>query len=130
MESFVRGEADVPLIVKRSGRASPGHIEEARGLMGYYLGLAYQRSIGMPRDDAQAVVWFGEAAKRAHHPSQVLLARALIGGAGIAADAVEAHRWLARAAQSGNTVAPGELQSLEKSMDTATLEKARALGPR
>lgn len=129
MESFARGEADVPTIVKRSGRANPGHIEEARGLMAYYLGLAHQRSIGMSRDDAQAVAWFGEAARRAHHPSQVLLARALISGTGIAADAVEAHRWLARAAQAGNTAAPGELQSLEKSMDAVTLERARALGP-
>ena len=130
MESFARGEADVPMIVKRSGRASPGHIEEARGLMAYYLGLAHQRSIGMGRDDVQAVFWFGEAAQRSHHPSQVLLARALISGTGIATDSVEAHRWLARAAQAGNTVAPGELQNLEKAMDTVTLEKARALGPR
>jgi Sel1 repeat len=130
MASFARGEGDVPTIIKRSGRASPGHIEEARALMGYYLGLAHQRSVGVPRDDEKAVAWFGEAAKRAHHPSQVFLARALIGGVGIAADPLEAHRWLASAAKAGNTLAPRELQSLEKSMDAGSLEKARALGPR
>jgi Sel1 repeat len=129
MASFARGEGDVPTIIKRSGRASTGHIEAARTLMAYYLGLAYQRSVGMPRDDAQAAAWFGQAARAAHHPSQVLLARALIRGEGVPADAVEAHRWLASAKLAGNALAPAELASLEKSMDSALLERARALGP-
>jgi Sel1 repeat len=129
MALFARGEGDAPTIIKRSGRASPGHIEEARAAMAFYLGLAYQRSVGVARDDTQAVAWFSEAAKRGHHPSQVLLARALISGAGIAADPVEAHRWLASAAKAGNTVAPAELQTLEKTMDPILLDKARALVP-
>jgi Sel1 repeat len=130
MASFARGEGDVPTIIKRSGRASPGHIEEARATMAFYLGLAYQRAVGVSRDDTQAVAWFGEAARRGHHPSQVLLARALISGTGITADPVEAHRWLAGAAKAGNTAAPAELQKLEQTMDPAVLDRARALVPK
>jgi hypothetical protein len=94
MEDFARGQGDVPTIVKRSGRASPGHIEEARQWMAYYLGLAYKNATG------------------------------------VAADPVEAHRWLASASRSGTTPAPRELEQLEKTMDSALLAKARAQGPR
>ena len=129
MEGFARGEGDVPMIVKRSGRASPGHIDEARQLMAYYLGLAYQRAAGVPKNAAAAATWFAHAAERAHSPSQVLLARALIRGEGVAADALQAHRWLSSAARVGNSVARKELDELERSMEPAQLEKARALGP-
>jgi hypothetical protein len=94
MEDFARGQGDAPMIVKRSGRASPGHIEDARQWMAYYVGLAYKSATG------------------------------------VAADPIEAHRWLASAARSGNTPAPRELEQLEKTMDSALLAKARAQGPR
>ncbi len=129
MERFAQGQDDAPMIIKRSGRASPGHIEEGRTLMAYYLGFAHQRAAAGYQDDAKSAAWFRHAATRAHAPSQVMLARALLAGAGVVGDPVEAHRWLASAQRGGNTVARTELQRLEKSMDTALLEKARALGP-
>jgi hypothetical protein len=130
MEAFARGEGDVPMIVKRSGRANAGHIEEARLVMAYYLGLAHRRAAGMPRDAAAAVAWFTRAASAGHAPSQVLLARALIRGEGVPADPVQAHRWLDSASRAGNGVARKELDDLERDMDPALLEKARGLAPK
>ena len=50
---------------------------------------------------------------------------------GVVADPVEAHRWLAKAARAGNTTpAPGELEQLEKTMDSTLLARARAQAPR
>jgi hypothetical protein len=95
MEGFALGQGDAPTIVKRSGRASPGHIEEARQWMAYYVGQSYRNAVG------------------------------------VAADPLEAHRWLAKAARAGNTTpAVRELEQLEKTMDTTQLAKARAQGPR
>jgi hypothetical protein len=94
MEAFARGQGDVPMIIKRSGRASPAHIESARATMAYYLGLAYQR------------------------------------GTGMAADPVEAHRWLAAASRAGEREAHQELVSFEQRMAAPLLEQARRLGPR
>jgi hypothetical protein len=130
MEAFVRGEADVPVVIKRSGRASPGHIEEARVTMAHYLGLVYRRGTGVAKDDSSAARWLKHAAERSHHPSQVLLARALAQGLGVATDRVEAHRWYQLAVRGGNTVAQRELDALEKTMEATDVDKARALGPR
>jgi TPR repeat protein len=129
MEGFARGEGDVPMIVKRSGRVSQGHIDDARQMMAYYLGLAHQRAAGVPKSDAAAAAWFAHAAQRAHSPSQVLLARALIRGEGVTVDPLQAHRWLSIAAQAGNSAARKELDELERGMEPALLDKARALGP-
>jgi hypothetical protein len=130
MEAFAQGQGDAPLVIKRSGHASPGHIQEARVSIAYYLGLAYLRSVGVAKDETRAAQWFSHAAERAHHPSMVLLARALASGRGLDQDRIEAHRWLASAVRAGNTVAPNELQALETRMNAIELDKARALGPR
>jgi Protein of unknown function (DUF2927) len=94
MGEFARGQGDVPRIVRRSSRASGGHIDEARLLVAYYLGLAHRQ------------------------------------GTGVAADPVEAHRWLAAAIKGGMVAASFELERLEQRMAPAELERARALGPR
>jgi len=63
MEHFARGQGDVPMIVKRSGRASPTHIERARATMAYYLGLAYQRGTGVAIDPVEAHRWLAAASR-------------------------------------------------------------------
>ncbi len=128
MKAFATGQGDVPTIIRRSGRASTTHIEAARVAMTAQLGRAYQRGTGVTRDAAQAVHWYRLGAQRAYHPSQVLLARALMRGEGAAVDLVDAHRWMAAAQHAGNAVAAKELADIEKRMDAATIERARALG--
>jgi hypothetical protein len=130
MERFARGEGDVPMIIKRSGLASQGEIEDARTTIAHHLGLVHQGHAGMPKDDAKSAQWFARAAAQGHFPSQLQYARALLRGAGVPADAVEAHRWLAAASRAGSIAAHRELQQLEKTMEPAQLERARSLGPR
>jgi TPR repeat protein len=128
--SYFGWRRDVPMMVKRSGLASYGHIEDARTTVAYQLGLVHRDSASVARDDAKSAAWFARAAGQGHFPSQLQYARALIQGAGVPADPVEAHRRLAGASRAGSIAAHRELQQLEKTMDRALLEKARALGPR
>jgi hypothetical protein len=61
MERFARGDGEVPTIIKRSGRASWNHMEDARPLMALYLGQAHARgTLGAP-DAMQAHAWFTRA---------------------------------------------------------------------
>lgn len=66
MEGFARGEGDAPMIVKRSGRASPGHIEEARQAMAYYVGLAYKNATGVSADPLAAHRLLTSASRSGH----------------------------------------------------------------
>jgi hypothetical protein len=130
MVLFARGEGDVPAIIKRSGRANTGLIDEARATVAHYLGGVYQHGVGVTRDDANAVFWYRHAAQRGHPPAKVMLAWALMGGIGTASNWIEAHRWLSGAADAGNPVARTELERLEKAMKPTQRDEARALGPR
>lgn len=129
MERFARGDGDVPMIIRRSGRASPGHIEDSRNLMAYFLGLVFAAGHSLTKDEARAAAWFEKAARRKYFPAQLELARLLARGAGAAPDVVEAHRWFSSAARAGSFAAERERAQLEKRMDEAQIEKARALGP-
>jgi hypothetical protein len=130
MERFARGEGDVPMIVKRSGLASYGHIEDARLTIAYHLGQVHQGGAAVPKDEARSAVWFARAAAQGHFLSQLQYARALIRGAGVPVDVVEAHRWLASASRAGSIAAHRELQQLESAMDATLLVRARTLGPK
>jgi hypothetical protein len=63
MEGFALGQGDAPTIVKRSGRASPGHIEDARQWMAYYVGLSYRNAVGVVADSVEAHRWLAKAAR-------------------------------------------------------------------
>jgi hypothetical protein len=63
MSEFALGRADVPRIVRRSNRSSSGHIDDARLLMTYYLGLAHLRGTGTPADPVEAHRWLASAIK-------------------------------------------------------------------
>ncbi len=127
MKAFASGQGDVPTIIKRSGRASSTHIDDARVLMAHYLGRTHHLGVGVARSREQALRWYRHAAQRAHGPSQFLLA--LVLGDGSTADMVEAHRWMATAARAGNTSAIQRLAQIEGRMDAESVAKAQALGP-
>ncbi len=127
MKAFASGQGDVPTIIKRSGRASGTHIDEARLQMAYFIGRIHHLGIGVARGREQTVHWYKHAAQRAHVPSQFMLSMVL--GEGAKADPVEAHRWMAAAARAGNTAAVQRLAQIEERMNAESLAKARALGP-
>jgi len=75
MEDFAGGQGDVPMIVKRSGRAIPAQIESARATMAYYLGLAYQRGTGVAIDPVEAHRWLAAASRAGERGAHQELAR-------------------------------------------------------
>jgi hypothetical protein len=62
MQAFADGRADVPLIVKRSGKATPEGVRYGRMQMSYFLGVAYEKGTTVPQDGMQAVRWLQRAA--------------------------------------------------------------------
>jgi hypothetical protein len=73
MQAFVNGEGDIPLIVKRSGKASAEGIRLGRMEMSYFLGVAYQKGATVPQDGAQATRWLQRAARLGSRTAQATL---------------------------------------------------------
>ncbi|MDP6404958.1 MAG: tetratricopeptide repeat protein [Alphaproteobacteria bacterium] len=76
------------------------------------LATMYEQGLGLPRDDAQAVVWFRRAAEAGFAPAQHSLAMMLREGRGAERDAGQAARWLRRAAAGGHHAAFVDLGAL------------------
>ena len=62
MHSFADGKGDVPVIVKRSGKATEEGIRFGRMEMSYFLGVAYQEGSTVPQDPSLAMRWLQRAA--------------------------------------------------------------------
>jgi hypothetical protein len=62
MQAFADGKGDVPLIVKRCGKATEQGIRFGRMEVSYFLGVAYQEGTTVTRDAAQAARWLQRAA--------------------------------------------------------------------
>jgi hypothetical protein len=75
MEAFALGRGDPPTIVQRSGRASPGHIEEARQSVAHYLGLVHKNGTGVVADAVEAHRWLAHAAKAGNPQATTELAQ-------------------------------------------------------
>lgn len=125
MEKFAQGQGEIPIIVRRSGRASETHIVNARAEMAYFLGLSAQRSV--QKDDAQAVAWFLLASGANHQPSQVMLARSYYEGRGVTADKKIAYAWYAKLASVGNAIGKKQIVTLEAELNAEELELAKAV---
>jgi hypothetical protein len=62
MQAFAEGQGDIPMIIKRCGKATEQGIRYGRMEMSYFLAVAYQRGASVPRDAAQAAQWLQRAA--------------------------------------------------------------------
>lgn len=126
METLASGNGEVPTIVKRSGKASSAHMDNARREIGYFIGVAYLRGTIAAKDPSAAAQWFKRSAELGHPPAQVMWGRALAGGTGVEMDPVAAYAWFARAARAGNTVGKNEMEQLARTLAPQDLEKAQA----
>jgi TPR repeat protein len=68
----------------------------------FNLGLIYNNSEGVPRDDVEALKWFLEAAEQGHAEAQFNLGRMYYNGAGVQQDFEEATNWYRKAAEQGD----------------------------
>jgi TPR repeat protein len=71
----------------------------------FEMGERYFQGLGVPKDYAQAVAWFREAANHGHTAAQGILAMMYFLGRGVAADPAEAYKWAILAASTGDTEA-------------------------
>jgi hypothetical protein len=62
MQAFAEGQGDIPMIIKRCGKATAQGIQYGRMEMSYFLAVAYQRGASVTRDAAQAAQWLQRAA--------------------------------------------------------------------
>lgn len=129
MEALASGNGEVPAIVKRSGRASSEHMNNARREAGYFLGMAYLRGTIVDKSEAVSSRWFKHAAEQGHTAAQVMWGRALVKGAGVEVDQQAAYAWFLQAKRGGNSAAQNDMAQLEKVMSPEDLEKARARLP-
>ena len=73
MHAYANGQGDIPVVVKRSGKATAEGIRYGRGEMSYFLGIAYLEGVTTPRDAIQAVRWLERAATMGNRGAQAKL---------------------------------------------------------
>jgi hypothetical protein len=73
MRDFADGKADVPAIVKQSGKSSAEAIRFGRMEMSYFLGIAYLEGVTVKQDPNQAVQWLQRAASMGSRTAQARL---------------------------------------------------------
>lgn len=76
MQEFANGQGDVPMIVKRSGKATDEGIRYGRMEMSFFLGVAYLEGASVPQDSFQAVRWLQRAATLGSRTAQQKLGAA------------------------------------------------------
>ncbi len=92
----------------------------------YNLGLLYANGQGVPKDDAQARLWYEKAAVQGHADAQVNLGRLYDYGRGGPQDFRMAVRWYRRAADQGNSLAQTRLGLLYERGDGVTKDYVQA----
>ena len=73
MQAYATGQGDIPVVVKRSGKATDDGVRTGRTEMSYFLGVAYQIGATTPQDSAQAVRWLQFAANAGNRVAQARL---------------------------------------------------------
>lgn len=76
------------------------------------LGMAYQEGRILPKDHAQAALWYRKAAEQGDPLGQRLLGAAYDSGSGVPEDHLEAARWYRRAADQGQAWAQLSIGSM------------------
>jgi hypothetical protein len=74
MHAFAEGNADVPSIVRKSGKCSEAGVKLGRMEVSYFLGVAYQQGVTVPADESQAARWLQRAASMGSRIAQARLA--------------------------------------------------------
>jgi TPR repeat protein len=126
MESFAGDQGEIPVILKRSGKASGLFMRSGKTLIRYHLGLAYYRGTILPRDRAVAARWFERAARDGMAGAQYSAGYVHEKGEGVAVNALDAYMWYALAAAQGVTDGAKAVERLAATMSPEQIEQARA----
>ena len=83
----------------------------------YNLGVMYQHGLGVPRNDAKALLWYEKAALAGQVKAQFNLGLMYYQGQGTAQDFKQARYWLEKAAQQGYADAAYQLGEMSHHED-------------
>jgi hypothetical protein len=76
MQAFAEGQGDVPMILKKCGKATPEGVRYGRMEMSYFLGVAYLQGATVAKDDTQATAWLQKAAALGSRNARMQMASA------------------------------------------------------
>ncbi len=125
MESYVRGEGEVPVILKRSGTASAEGMRVGRRIMAYFLGAAYADGVIAVADPKRSFEWFERSALEGLMGGQIVMGRLHEKGEGGAQQsASDAFFWFSLAAAQGS--AGAQAQALRVAAVLTPEERAKA----
>ena len=101
--------------------------EQGDAISQYNLGLMYDRGVGVPEDDAEAVRWNRLAAEQGYAIAQYQLGYMYALGEGVPEDDVLAYMWVHLAAAEGNENAQEIKDILEERMSREQIAEAQRL---
>ncbi len=95
----------------------------------FNLGFMYEKGLGAPADDGEAMKWYRKAAEQGHAGAQNNLGVMYETGKGVPQDYVEAYFWYSLAAAQDNDLAVPNLDNLTRLMTAAQREAAQRREP-
>ena len=93
-------------------------------------GKRYEKGDGVPKDIAQAVIWYRKAAEQGHAKAQFALGLSYDNGEGVPQDYQQAYAWFSVAAANGVADAVTNRDLTAKGLTPAQLAEAQALATR
>ncbi len=91
----------------------------------FNLGFMYEKGLGAPADDGEAMKWYRKAAEQGHAGAQNNLGVMYETGKGVPQDYVEAYFWYSLATAQDNDLAVPNLDNLTRLMTAAQREAAQ-----
>jgi TPR repeat protein len=91
----------------------------------WQLGVRYHNGEEVPRDDAQAVMWFFRAAEQGHALAQATLGAYYWAGRGVPQDLSKAYFWSTLALAQGDENSRSRLEGLASQMPKSQVSSAR-----
>ena len=104
---------------------SLANLGEARAQ--YDLALLYDKGLGVPQNDAQALMWYSRAAERGDGRAQYNLGLMYMNGQGTPPDLILAYYWLSLSIGQGEDNAPAARDYLIDRMTTEQIDEAKQL---
>jgi hypothetical protein len=95
----------------------------------WQLGVRYHNGEEVPRDDAQAVLWFFRAAEQGHSTAQATLGAYYWAGRGVPQDLTKAYFWSALALAQGDENSRSRLEGLASQMTKSPASRTLAARP-
>ena len=93
----------------------------------YDLAVLYDKGLGLPQSDAEAVRWYTRAAEQGDVRAQYNLGLMYMNGQGVEPNLVLAYYWMSLSIAQGNVNAPPARDYLTEKMTQAQIEEANKL---